>query len=127
MGTEPTRDLFAPNGHPNRREDADSDPFSRRLRFQDSRGRLDDTLADIEADVVAGLGMGHFHLLYQPRVSLQTLDVVAAARFATSPSTHRGQAYRAPAQARHRSHRAVDRRGPIRRRATGRRVPRTSG
>ncbi len=77
MGTEPTRDLFAPNGHPNRRDDADSDPFSRRLRFQDSRGRLDDTLADIEADVVAGLGMGHFHLLYQPRVSLETLDVVA--------------------------------------------------
>lgn len=77
MATDSTSEVFAASVRPRGRGRAESDPFSRRLRLQDSRGRLDDTLADVEADVVAGLGLGHFHLLYQPRVSLQTMDVVA--------------------------------------------------
>jgi EAL domain-containing protein (putative c-di-GMP-specific phosphodiesterase class I) len=60
-----------------RRELPDRDPMARRLRFQDSRGRLSDTVADIESQVVQALGLGQFSLLYQPRVSLRTGDVVA--------------------------------------------------
>ena len=60
-----------------RRELPDRDPMARRLRMQDSRGRLSDTVADIESDVVAALGLGQFSLLYQPRMALDTGDVVA--------------------------------------------------
>jgi EAL domain-containing protein (putative c-di-GMP-specific phosphodiesterase class I) len=71
MAAEPGHDTQ------HRRELPDRDPMARRLRLQDSRGRLSDTVADIEAEVVKGLGLGQFSLLYQPRVSLQTGDVVA--------------------------------------------------
>ena len=54
-----------------RRELPDRDPMARRLRMQDSRGRLSDTVADIESDVVAALGLGQFSLLYQPRMALR--------------------------------------------------------
>ena len=60
-----------------RRELPDRDPMARRLRMQDSRGRLSDTVADIESDVVAALGLGQFSLLYQPRMALDSGDVVA--------------------------------------------------
>jgi len=56
---------------------ADLDPFARRLRMLRSRGRLSETFADVEADVRAALGHGEFLLLYQPRFSLRTQDVVA--------------------------------------------------
>ena len=59
-----------------RRQLSDLDPVARRLRIQESRGRLSDTVADIEAQVVQALGLGQFSLLYQPRVSLRTGDVV---------------------------------------------------
>lgn len=60
-----------------RRDLPDRDPMARRLRMQDSRGRLSNTVADIEADVVAALGLGQFSLLYQPRFSLASDEVVA--------------------------------------------------
>jgi EAL domain-containing protein (putative c-di-GMP-specific phosphodiesterase class I) len=60
-----------------RRELPDRDPMARRLRMQDSRGRLSDTVADIEAEVVQALGLGQFSLVYQPRVSLRSGEVVA--------------------------------------------------
>lgn len=62
---------------PRRARVSESDPLARRLRLHDSRGRLSDTFADIEADVVAALGRGQFSLLYQPRFSLRSGDVVA--------------------------------------------------
>jgi EAL domain-containing protein (putative c-di-GMP-specific phosphodiesterase class I) len=73
MSAEPGPDVHAQR----RRELPDRDPMARRLRFQDSRGRLSDTVADIEAEVVQALGLGQFSLLYQPRVSLRTGEVVA--------------------------------------------------
>jgi EAL domain-containing protein (putative c-di-GMP-specific phosphodiesterase class I) len=67
-----------PEVHAQRRAELpDRDPMARRLRLQDSRGRLSDTVADIEAEVVKGLGLGQFSLLYQPRVSLRSGDVIA--------------------------------------------------
>ena len=59
------------------RELPDVDPIARRLRVQESRGRLSDTVGDIEAQVVQSLGLGEFSLLYQPRVSLPTGQIVA--------------------------------------------------
>jgi EAL domain-containing protein (putative c-di-GMP-specific phosphodiesterase class I) len=68
----------APGVHAqHRRELPDLDPVARRLRIQESRGRLSETVADIEAQVVQALGLGQFSLLYQPRVSLRTGDVIA--------------------------------------------------
>lgn len=60
-----------------RRHLPDRDPIARRLRLQQSRGRLQHTVADIEADVVAGLGLGQFSLVYQPRFSLHDGGIVA--------------------------------------------------
>ena len=69
---------IGPDAHAQRRQELpDRDPMARRLRFQDSRGRLSDTVADIEAEVVQALGLGQFSLLYQPRMSLRSGDVVA--------------------------------------------------
>lgn len=55
----------------------DGHPLARSLRLHQSRSRLSDTFANMEADVQAGLGLGQFLLLYQPRFSLETGDVVA--------------------------------------------------
>ena len=77
MAMEFPTDVFATSVAARDTVHRDSDPFARRLRLQGSRGRLDHTLADVEADVVAALGLGQFHLLYQPRVSMRSQDVVA--------------------------------------------------
>ena len=73
MAPDPGQDLHAQG----RRELPDRDPMARRLRLQDSRGRLSDTVADIETEVVKALGLGQFSLVYQPRVSLLNGEVVA--------------------------------------------------
>jgi hypothetical protein len=59
MAPDPGQDLHAQG----RRELPDRDPMARRLRLQDSRGRLSDTVADIETEVVKALGLGQFSLV----------------------------------------------------------------
>lgn len=56
---------------------ADRSPLAGPLRVQGARGQPGLTMDDVEAQVVAALGLGQFSLLYQPRFSLRTGDVVA--------------------------------------------------
>lgn len=77
MGPESTSQLFpTPERRPPSRA-LDDDPVASRLRRHNSRGRLNDPLSEVEADVVAALGLGRFHLLYQPRVAVSSTEVVA--------------------------------------------------
>jgi EAL domain-containing protein (putative c-di-GMP-specific phosphodiesterase class I) len=77
MGPESTSQLFPTPERRRPSKSLDADPFASRLRLHNSRGRLDDPLSEVEADVVAALGLGQFHLLYQPRVALRSQEVVA--------------------------------------------------
>jgi c-di-GMP phosphodiesterase len=73
------RDLVAGGGGPTRhttRQWHEPHPLARSLQLFERRGHLGDTLERVDADVQTGLGEHEFFLVYQPRVSLRTLDTV---------------------------------------------------